>query len=325
MDLKRVENLIQVADYGSFSKASSVIGIAQPALGRQVRKLEEECGAALLYRNGRGVSLTPDGEKLLARLRPLVQQMESAVLEIRADRQSPAGNVTVGLTPTLCGMLGLPLIRAVREKYPNIRLNVLSGYSGYVHEWLIGERVDIAVLHDARRSRHLLVDPLAELELSLISSVRSLSPAARSLKSVDFQQLKGVPLVLPTKNHGLRRSVDYAASQAGVTLTVAFEIDSLELMRDIVEGALAHTILARTAVQAGLASRSLHARTLSAPAVSTRLMLASASNRPMTRSIKAVELTLHAIVHELAHKKPYAGVLKPIAASASAHARGGHS
>src|SRR6218665_1528831 len=151
MDLKRVEHLMQVADYGSFSKAASVIGIAQPALGRQVRKLEQECGTALLYRNGRGVALTPDGEKLLARLRPLVQQMEAAVLEIRADRQSPCGQGTVGLTPTLCGMVGLPLV---------------------------GGGVDIAVLHDARRSRHLLVDALAELELSVISSTQSLSPAA---------------------------------------------------------------------------------------------------------------------------------------------------
>src|SRR6218665_2940755 len=104
MDLKRVEHLMQVADYGSFSKAASVIGIAQPALGREGRKvgkLEKEWGTGLLYRNGRGVALTPDGEKLLARLRPLVQQMEAAVLEIRADRQSPCGQVTVGLTPTL--------------------------------------------------------------------------------------------------------------------------------------------------------------------------------------------------------------------------------
>src|SRR6218665_3209856 len=320
MDLKRVEHLMQVADYGSFSKAASVIGIAQPALGRQVRKLEQECGTALLYRNGRGGALTPDGEKLLARLRPLVQQMEAAVLEIRADRQSPCGQVTVGLTPTLCGMLGLPLICALREKYPAIQLNVLSGYSGYVHEWLIGARVDIAVLHDARRSRHLLVEAVAELELSVISSPQSLSPAALAQTTMACHRLEGLPLVLPTKNHGLRRTVDYAASQAGVALTVAFEIDSLELMRDIVARGLAHTILARSAVQGGLISRSLHARTLTDPAVSTKLMLATASNRAMTRAVKAVELTLRAIVDEMARSPPHAGTLK--VAAAARHASG---
>ena len=86
MDLRKIENLIHVADQGSFSKAASVLGIAQSALGRQVRKLEDECGCALLYRNGRGVSLTPDGEKLLERLRPLLRQMDHVVTEFHNDR-----------------------------------------------------------------------------------------------------------------------------------------------------------------------------------------------------------------------------------------------
>jgi LysR family nitrogen assimilation transcriptional regulator len=70
VDLKRLELLIQVAEFGSFSKTSTVLGIAQPALGRQIQKLEEECGVRLLYRHGRGVSLTPEGSILLDRARP---------------------------------------------------------------------------------------------------------------------------------------------------------------------------------------------------------------------------------------------------------------
>src|SRR5260221_7214866 len=64
MDLRRLELLLQVADFGSFSKAATVLGIAQPALGRQIQKLEEECGVRLFYRHGRGVSPTPAGETL---------------------------------------------------------------------------------------------------------------------------------------------------------------------------------------------------------------------------------------------------------------------
>lgn len=305
MDFKRIANLIQVADHGSFSKAASVIGIAQPALGRQVRKLEEECGTPLLYRNGRGVSLTPDGEKLLARLRPLMQQMESAVLELNDERDSPSGNVTIGLTPTMCGILGMALVSAMRRAYPRIQINVISGYSGYVHEWLTNARVDIAVLHDARRSQHLIVDPLAELRLSLVSATKGLAPVARRMKTIDFRQLDGLPLVLPTANHGLRRSVEYAASQAGIQLSVVIEMDALELMREIVESGIAHSVLTDLAVLREVKTGSITARRLLAPEVSTRLMIALAANRPVTRAVRLVAQTLRTLMHDLVKVEPY--------------------
>lgn len=303
MDLKRIEHLIQVAEYGSFSKAASVIGIAQPALGRQVKKLEEECGTPLLYRHGRGVSLTPDGEKLLTRLRPLLRQMESAVLELRSDQESPSGTVSLGLTPTMSGMLGVQLIAAVKERYPQIQLNIVSGYSGYVHEWLINGRVDLAMLHDARRSQHIVSLPLAELGLSLISPAGMAPPGDGH--NVRVAQLKGIPLVLPTRNHGLRRTVEYAASQAGVPLNVVLEIDALELMRELVMAGMGHTVLAAPAVREQVAAGTLETRLLGTPALSTRLLLATATNRPVTQAAKAVERIVRTLIEDIEAKKLY--------------------
>lgn len=168
MNLRRLELLMQVADFDSFSKAATVLGLAQPALGRQIQKLEEECGVRLFYRNGRGVSLTLEGQALLERARPLVRQLAAIPSELQSQRDSPRGLVTVGLTPTVCNLFGLDLIAATREKYPQLQVNIVSGYSGYVHEWLVDGRLDMAVLHDARRSSTITVDPLAAAELFLI-------------------------------------------------------------------------------------------------------------------------------------------------------------
>jgi len=165
MNLRRLELLMQVADFDSFSKAATVLGLAQPALGRQIQKLEEECGVRLFYRNGRGVSLTLEGQALLERARPLVRQLAAIPSELQSERDSPRGLVTVGLTPTVCNLFGLDLIAATREKYPQLQVNIVSGYSGYVHEWLVDGRLDMAVLHDARRSSTITVDPLAAAEL----------------------------------------------------------------------------------------------------------------------------------------------------------------
>lgn len=310
MDLRKIENLIHVADFGSFSKAASVLGIAQSALGRQVRKLENECGCALLYRNGRGVSLTPDGEKLLDQLRPLLRRMDSVVAAFHNEQTFASGQVTLGLTPTLCHMVGMRLVAEVKKRHPRIELNIVTGYSGYVLEWLTNARVDIAVLHDARRSQHIVVDPLAELDLTLVSPKKSLSPAARKLPTIDFAALEGVPLVLPSTNHGLRRTLDYAASQAGFSLNVVFEIDALELMKDIVLEGMAHTVLGIPAVTHELASGKLIARRITSPELSTRLMLGAASSRPQTRAVKIVQNMLREILTDMTQTDPYQSTMR---------------
>lgn len=302
MDLKRIEYLIQVAEFGSFSKAATVVGIAQPALGRQVQKLEEECGVRLLYRHGRGVSLTPEGEKFLDRVRPLLRQLESVASDLQDERSSPTGFVTVGVTPTMCEMLGMALVVAVQEKYPNLRVNIVTGYSGYIHEWLSDARLDLAILHDARRSQHVAVEHLGDAKLSLVSSPRLLSLKAGKTGALAMRELEGLPLVLPTKNHGLRRTLELAASHAGFELNVVYELDTLALMKEIVLAGLAHTVLAIPAVQREVETGRMVARRLFDPEVETRLMLAKASNRPLTRAVRVVEQeiknALHRVVQE---------------------------
>lgn len=97
MDLRKIENLIHVADSGSFSKAASVLGIAQSALGRQVKRGRMRLRPALSQRPRRG--LTPEGEKLLDRLRPLLTQMTQVVTEFHDEQKSLPDRLRWALLP----------------------------------------------------------------------------------------------------------------------------------------------------------------------------------------------------------------------------------
>jgi LysR family nitrogen assimilation transcriptional regulator len=309
VDPKRLELLIHVADFGSFSKTSTVLGIAQPALGRQIQKLEEECGVRLLYRHGRGVSLTPEGATLIERARPLMRQLTAIPSDLQSEHASPRGLVTLGLTPTVCNLLGLRLIRALKEKFPLLHVNVISGYSGYVHEWLVDGRVDLAILHDARRSATVAVEPLAAAELFFVSpTVRA--PFAVPTK-VTLANIAAVPLVLPTRNHGLRRTLDYAASNAAITLSVEYEVDTLELLKEIVIAGLACTILAKPAVRQELQTGKVRLDAVEGPKLNTRLVLATAVGRPLTRAVRVVEKELVGLVkHLLAEEQELSGLFQ---------------
>lgn len=304
MDLKKLEYLLQVAEYGSFTKAAAVIGIAQPALGRQVQKLEEECGVRLLYRHGRGVGLTPEGETLLERVRPLVRQLQSAALDLREDAGAASGLVTIGMTPIVRGLIALPLLASLRSRYPKLQLNVVEGYSGYIHEWLMNARVDVAILHDARRSQQMLVEPLAAAKLSLISPPGTASLANASSGAVPLKRLAGLPLVLPSKNHGLRRALEYAMGRIGVGMDIHYEVDTVALAVDVVRAGLAHTVLCHSAVHEEHQRGEVTARLLRSPEVEIRLMLARSASRPMTRSVTIVEEAVREQIRQAAKRFP---------------------
>lgn len=299
MDLKRLEYFLSVAEHGSFSRAASVIGVAQPALGRQVQRLEESCGARLFYRHGRGVSLTPEGETFAARVRPLLRELANASQGLANNERPLSGVVTIGMTPTVMSLIGLPLIRWMRELAPGVKLNFLAGYSGYVHEWLLDGRLDVAILHDARRSQHIAVDFLATARLFLVSSpslAKQTCTIEDASSALAVGALADLPLALPSRTHGLRRTLEGAAAKAKMTLNVTYELDALMLMKAVALDGIAHTVLAMPAVAADVQAGKLVARPLVAPELETRLMVATSLNRPLTQAARAVLLELKPVL-----------------------------
>lgn len=298
MDLKRFEFLCQIADYGSFSKAAAVVGMTQPSLGRQIRRLEKECGTVLLYRNGRGASLTPEGAALLERVRPLLREIDSAVADLQSDHRVVRGTVSIGMTPALSRIVGFRLLAAVKKSYPRVALNIVTGYSGYLLEWLTTGRIDVGILDNARRSDHLIFDHLAQLRLSLVSAKHTVPVGSKGGQTIRVSALKSLPLVLPTRNHGLRRTMDLAAVNAGIRLNIPFEIDAHDLVREIVLAGQAHTIMSALAVQAEIEQGRLTTKLLT-PAVTTRLLCGTSANRPVTAAARVIIKLLQDMISEL--------------------------
>src|SRR4051812_43544850 len=98
MDLKQLQYFVRVAELGGITKAAASLSTAQPALSKQIRLLEVELHQSLFRRNGRGVSMTSEGEVLLAYAKGALEQIERARQELTDVKASPSGKVTVGST-----------------------------------------------------------------------------------------------------------------------------------------------------------------------------------------------------------------------------------
>jgi LysR family transcriptional regulator, nitrogen assimilation regulatory protein len=111
MDVAQLKTLIHVAELGSLSKAADRLNIAQPALSRQIRLLEEELGVPLFERHGRGMVITAAGRDVLEHAARVMEELDAIRSSASGGYSSFRGVVTVGTTPTVASIATVPLMR----------------------------------------------------------------------------------------------------------------------------------------------------------------------------------------------------------------------
>ena len=237
MELRQLRYFARVVELGSMSRAALDLGVVQSALSQQISRLEGELSTRLLQRSAKGVVPTEAG---LAFFREAQLALRHADEASRAAQQARlSGSVSVGLAPTTASVLGLPLMRAMRERYPEVRLQMVESLSGHLAAMLNARQLDLAVLFDTHPARRWSVTPLLEERLFLIQA-RGPGPALPA--KLRLRDLRGVPLILPSPGHGLRRTLDAAFARARLKPEIALEIDSLTMLMDAVAAGLGATL-----------------------------------------------------------------------------------
>ena len=280
MEISQLRTLIHVAELGSLSKAADRLHIAQPALSRQMRLIEEELGVRLLGRHGRGMTLTDHGQDVLRHALRVIAELE----EIRAtvsDEDAPLrGHVAIGMPPTVADILSEPLVSAFRDNHPDATLRIVSAYSGYLLDWMQRGEIDASVLYDPKSARTLRIQPLLEEVLFLIG------PPGAGLSEdvpVDFAALDRQRLLLPSAGHGLRAILDKCAAERGFSLFVPVEADSYSTLKSLVGRGHGQTILPRAPIHRDLSVGDLCAAPLCNPVPMRRLILSYPTDRPIPR------------------------------------------
>lgn len=276
MNLKQLEYFVSVAELGSFSKAAVVLDIAQPALSRQVRALEIDLRETLLLRNGRGVTLTEAGQRLFDHSVAILQLVAQAREDLGANRDEPVGRITLGLPPSMGRQLTLPLIDGFRRQLPKARPSIVEGLSTHIAEWITSGRVDVGLVYNPEPQPGLEITPVLEEPLCLVGPAGG-GPAG----PLPLRELHNYPLVVPERQHVIRRLLDTQAAHLGLRLVIAWEVSSVAAILDLVCAGHGHAVLTASGVAASGRADELVVRPLVAPRLASVLCLAtSASKRP---------------------------------------------
>jgi LysR family nitrogen assimilation transcriptional regulator len=297
LDLKQLRFFCGVVEAGSFTKAAEFLYIAQPALGLQIRHLEEELGVPLLVRHSRGVTPTEAGQLLYRHAEALLRQFERVRQDMLDFAGEPRGRVCLGLTPTLALALAATLVETCRSRYPGIILNIAEGLSEWLMEWAESDRLDIVLTYNRKQEKGIHAQALAEEVLYFVSP-RGVGESKGA--TVTFDTAIGHDLILPSGPFGLRAMVDEAARRRERQPRIVCEAESVLTIRDLVRRGFGHTILPLGAVRPEVDAGSVVARRITDPELSRTLYLGYSIKRPGSKAITAVCQEIRAAVTKLA-------------------------
>jgi LysR family nitrogen assimilation transcriptional regulator len=311
MELKQLEYFRHVAELGSFTRAASFLSVVQPALSRQVRQLEVELGQNLFERNGRGVVLTDAGSRLLEHTRGILTQVGRARQELEDQRNGDSGHFALGLPPSLGNSVTVPLVKAFARVLPNARLATVEGLSAYILEWLNVGRVDCALVYNATASATVDLQPLLDDQLYLIAppgahvppsaSGRKTPAKARPPQAITLTELADHPLIIPSRPHAMRMSVENALAGVDRKIRVAHEIECIPAVIDLVRQGHGFGVLPLNAVKSTQWARDVRVVPIGRPTLTTSLSIATSAQRPRSPLMrKAIDL-IRDIVREEIH------------------------
>ncbi len=146
LDLNLLRTFVLVAETGSVTEAASRLYLTQPAVSAALRRLTNAVGAPVLARAGRGVTLTARGQRLLAAARPHLDALVHAALAPAVfDPKTTARTVRLGLSDAAQSWLLPPLVRALSESAPKLKLAVTPVQFRTVAAALVQGNVDVAI------------------------------------------------------------------------------------------------------------------------------------------------------------------------------------
>lgn len=242
MDLRQLRYLVVLGEEEHFTRAARRVGIAQPALSQQIKRLETEVGVPLVERNTRAVRMTSAGAAMMAGARRVLREVDALNDEMAALRGVRSGRVVVGVTRTPGALDVAALLARYSRAHPSVELDVREGLTIELIAMLEAGTLDLAIVAEGSSAESKLVD-LRSVAAEPLVVIVPVGHEFADRPGVAVADLAGVRLATFHRGATIRRQLEAHAFAAGVVLRVAFEIADAQRARSMVAEGLAVGVL----------------------------------------------------------------------------------
>jgi DNA-binding transcriptional LysR family regulator len=245
-----------VADTKSFSKASELIHLTQPAVSLQVQAMEELYETRLFDRSGNSINLTPAGEILYKRAKEILALYAEAQKDISEITGSIKGSLSIGASSTIGNYLLPSIISAFKKKVPQVNISLLVSNTKTITEKLNAGEIDIALVEGDVSKQRFAVDTLLSDELVVIMSPAHPWAERRNISGMDLIK---EPLIMREEGSGTRQIILRHLEDHGIKLAnlkISLVLGSTESIKSAVEEGVGVSIIsawaARQAIKHGV-------------------------------------------------------------------------
>jgi LysR family transcriptional regulator, nitrogen assimilation regulatory protein len=281
MDTHRLKYFLRIAEEGSITRAAGLLGIAQPALSRQLQLLEDDLGVALFRRTRRGVQLTEAGERLRASTAAPLRQLELAVQYAGSPQARLERNMLLGIPETTVDVLAAPLINSLTTVFPTAVFSVTVGSTYQLVEAMLKGAVDVALINPVPDERVFYREMLTEGLVLVGGPDSELEPT----RPVTFIDVVALPLVIPRSPSGVGTLLQNAALRTKVSISYRTSTDSLQVTKRLIEAGAVYGVLPPSACRREVDDSRLRFAPICEPRLTQHLGLAATSQLELPREL----------------------------------------
>ncbi|MBI4823914.1 MAG: LysR family transcriptional regulator [Nitrospirae bacterium] len=238
-----------VAETKSFSKASEIIHLTQPAVSLQIQTIEEAFETKLFDRSSSTVTLTRAGEILYRYAKEILALYASIEKDIGAVTGLVKGSIAVGTSTTIGNYLLPTVIADFKRAYPKIKIQLIVGNTKRIVEFLKAGNLNLGLVEGEVTKYKVMTEKLVSDELSLI--VAPFHPWAKR-KEVSIHEITKEPFILREDGSGTRQVIEKYLNKKGITtqdMEISAVIGSTEAIKESVENGIGISIVSKWAVR----------------------------------------------------------------------------
>lgn len=195
--IKDMRAFFAIVEEGNISHAAQRLDVAQPALSRQMKHLEEKLNVKLFERGSRRIRLTDAGRVLYGRIENILGMVDGTVREITEIGTGAKGSIRIGTITTSGAMILPDLISEFHKVYPNITFEIWEAEGARILELLDSHLIEVAITRTQvdNLAYQLLVLPNEPLVIVMNKN----NPCGKSTETIKLKELKNQPLIIPLR------------------------------------------------------------------------------------------------------------------------------
>lgn len=285
IDLRLLRSLFVISRTGNYGKASHSLSITQSALSQQMKELSHYFSEPLFEKKGRQSYLTEFGKNLIARIEPLIDQIDETLLETLYQSKTLGGRLRVGATHTYLKKIALPASLMLLQSNPNLKIDLREMTAQRLLIELQAGELDMAIFPEIIGTIDLEQKVLLEEQFAIIA------PNARIQelpKRVDIRFFKDKPMAMLNDQFLMRQQIDMQARQEKINLDVRIELSNLGDLLTVAKDTQLYVIGSPIICEG---ERGLSYRKISGDLLRRKAALCWRRDKFMTASMKAFDET----------------------------------